>query len=159
MEKGMLELHTVVCRHDSSQLEINLADFVMTYCSIFQWKLGWRYHLTITQHFLRNRNGRLWLGLYTLLNLVNVHPFLFIEVIDFSICVFCSWNWVKEVIDSRIRMCLRTLRSALLWELNSIDGGIFRCHLWAQFFWCSTSLSTLTTQELTWVILILERVS
>lgn len=33
------------------------------------------------------------------------------------------------------------LISALLWELNSIDGGIFRCHLWAQFFWHGTSLS------------------
>lgn len=33
-------------------------------------------------------------------------------------------------------------KSVLLWELNSIDGGVFRCHLWAQFFWHGTSVSS-----------------
>lgn len=33
-------------------------------------------------------------------------------------------------------------KCAPLWELNSIDGRIFRCHLWAQFFWHGTNNDT-----------------
>lgn len=35
------------------------------------------------------------------------------------------------------------------WELNSIDGGILRCHLWAQFFWPGISLAAWLRSERT----------
>lgn len=74
---------------------------------------------------------------------------------------FVSLSWLEKSIVEELCRSIRPFKdqeapedqifkSALLWELNSIDGGIFRCHLWAQFFWHGTNLSALLHRTRKW---------
>lgn len=142
----------------------------MTCCSIFQWKEV-RLSLSAHQHpaFLE-KWGRSWLHLSALLGMLYPQPTFTVTLWSFQVLLFVigrftlvlfipenelTREWMtKRELCQMIKPFRRQaapgdqiLKSVLPWELNSIDGGVFRCHLWAQFFWHGTSLSSLFARQ------------